>query len=92
MGVPTSEVGYASATTRRGDHKVYKGHVVVLGGREIFCRLTSLHPDGVKVNWSPTRCENASLLRIIVLLVNTQCKLFSPSYLNIPAFIVSLKI
>jgi hypothetical protein len=25
MGVPTSEVGYASATTGRGDHEVYKG-------------------------------------------------------------------
>jgi hypothetical protein len=30
MGVPTSEVGYTSATTGRGDHEVHKGHVVVL--------------------------------------------------------------
>jgi hypothetical protein len=30
MGVPTSEVGYTSATTGRGDHKVHKGHVVAL--------------------------------------------------------------
>jgi hypothetical protein len=30
MGVPTSEVGYTSATTGRGDHQVHKGHVVVL--------------------------------------------------------------
>jgi prolyl-tRNA synthetase len=30
VGVPTSEVGYTSATTRRGDHKVHKGHVVAL--------------------------------------------------------------
>jgi hypothetical protein len=30
MGVPTSEIGYASATTGRGDHKVHKGHVVAL--------------------------------------------------------------
>jgi hypothetical protein len=30
MGVPTSEVGYTSATTGRGDHEVQKGHVVVL--------------------------------------------------------------
>jgi hypothetical protein len=28
MGVPTSEVGYTSATTERGDHEVHKGHVV----------------------------------------------------------------
>jgi hypothetical protein len=31
MGVPTSEVGHTSATTRRGDHEVHKGHVVALG-------------------------------------------------------------
>jgi hypothetical protein len=30
MGVPTSEVGYTSATTRRGDHDVHKGSVVAL--------------------------------------------------------------
>jgi hypothetical protein len=32
MGVPTSEVGYTSAITGRGDHEVHKGHVVVFGG------------------------------------------------------------
>jgi hypothetical protein len=32
MGVPTSEVGYTSATPRRGDHEVHKGHVVTLKG------------------------------------------------------------
>jgi hypothetical protein len=31
MGVPTSEVGYTSVTTGRGDHEVHKGHVVALG-------------------------------------------------------------
>jgi hypothetical protein len=30
MGVSTSEVGYTSATTGRGDHEVHKGHVVAL--------------------------------------------------------------
>jgi hypothetical protein len=30
VGVPTSEVGYTSATTGRGDHGVHKGHVVAL--------------------------------------------------------------
>jgi hypothetical protein len=34
MGVPTSEVGYTSATTGRGDHEVHKGHVVALGKKE----------------------------------------------------------
>jgi hypothetical protein len=32
MGVLTSEVGYTSATTGRGDHEVHKGHVAL--GRE----------------------------------------------------------
>jgi hypothetical protein len=31
MCVPTSEVGYTLATTRRGDHEVHKEHVVALG-------------------------------------------------------------
>jgi hypothetical protein len=30
MGVPTSEGGYTSATTGRGDHEVNKGHVLAL--------------------------------------------------------------
>jgi hypothetical protein len=30
MGVTTSEVGYASVTTGKGDNEVHKGHVVVL--------------------------------------------------------------
>jgi hypothetical protein len=38
MGVPTSEVGYTSATTGRGDHEVYKGHVVALGENRFYHR------------------------------------------------------
>jgi hypothetical protein len=38
MGVPTSEVGYTSATTGRGDHEVHKGHVVAL--KKILERFT----------------------------------------------------
>jgi hypothetical protein len=30
LGVPTSEEGYISATTGRGDHEVHKGHLVAL--------------------------------------------------------------
>jgi hypothetical protein len=39
MGVPTSEVGYTSATTGRGDREGHKGHVVALGGglADWFC-------------------------------------------------------
>jgi hypothetical protein len=33
MGVPTSEVGYTSATVGRGDHEVHKGHVGALRGK-----------------------------------------------------------
>jgi hypothetical protein len=41
MGVPTSDVGYTSATTGRGGHEVHKGHVVALGkevGKERDCQ------------------------------------------------------
>ena len=31
MGVPTSEVGYTPAMSRREDHEVHKGHVMALG-------------------------------------------------------------
>ena len=34
MGVPTSEVGYTSATARRGDHESSYEHVVALGKKE----------------------------------------------------------
>jgi hypothetical protein len=37
MGFPTSEVGYTSAKTGRGDHEVHEGHVVALGrGENIY--------------------------------------------------------
>jgi hypothetical protein len=36
MGVRTLEVGYASATTGRGDHEVRKGHVVALEKKNIY--------------------------------------------------------
>ena len=34
MGVPTSEVGYTPAMSRREDHEVHKGHVAALGGEK----------------------------------------------------------
>jgi hypothetical protein len=37
MGPPTSEVGYTSATTGKGDHEVHKGHVVELEKKSVFC-------------------------------------------------------
>jgi hypothetical protein len=41
MGVPTSEVGYTSATAGKVDHEVHKGHVVALAKvplTEIMCK------------------------------------------------------
>jgi hypothetical protein len=35
MGVPTSEVGYTSAKTGRGDHEVHKGHVMALEKKNV---------------------------------------------------------
>jgi len=35
MGVPTSEVGYTSATARRGDHESAYEHVVALGKKTL---------------------------------------------------------
>jgi hypothetical protein len=35
MGILTSEVSYTSATTRRGDQEVHKGHVVALEGGKL---------------------------------------------------------
>jgi hypothetical protein len=37
MGFPTSEVGYTSATTGRGDHE--KGYVVALEGVYIYAYI-----------------------------------------------------
>jgi hypothetical protein len=38
MGVPTSEVGYTSATTGRGDHEFHKRHVVLLGKKLFYIK------------------------------------------------------
>ena len=42
MGVPTSEVGYTSATARRGDHESSYEHVVALGKKNV-CMYTCMH-------------------------------------------------
>jgi hypothetical protein len=39
MGIPTSEVGYTPAMTRRADHDFDKGHVVALEKKYIFIYL-----------------------------------------------------
>jgi hypothetical protein len=61
MGVPTSEVGYTSATTGRGDHEVHKGHVVALANNTYSEREKEEEVDEVEsilqsVEHSPTKC------------------------------------
>ena len=41
MGVPTSEVGYTPAMSKKEDHEVHKGHVVAFGGGGINLTYTS---------------------------------------------------
>jgi hypothetical protein len=49
MGVPTSEVGYTSATAGRGDHEVHKGYMVALGEilRELLKLSVHKNIDGI---------------------------------------------
>ena len=42
MGVPTSEVGYASATPRGEDHEVHKRHVVALEKKKLHIYIYGL--------------------------------------------------
>ena len=43
MGVPTSEVGYTSATARRGDHESSYEHVVALEKKKERMLMIVLH-------------------------------------------------
>jgi hypothetical protein len=52
MGVPTSEVGYTSATTGRGDHEVHKGHVMALEKKTIEMCVRYGIPCGLQL-WDP---------------------------------------
>jgi hypothetical protein len=53
MGIPTSEVGYTSVITGRGDHEVHKGHVVALkevgGSKRNLAFLTYCHTTVILV-------------------------------------------
>jgi hypothetical protein len=53
MGVPTSEVGYTSVTTGRGDQEVHKGHVVALGEKQLHTLLV-LHFNRLTTEYSET--------------------------------------
>jgi hypothetical protein len=59
MGVPTSQVGYTSATTWRGDHEVHKGHVVAMeGGTHTF----TLYINSAKNVMSSSRAKQCNRL------------------------------
>ena len=53
MGVPTSEVGYTSATARRGDHESSYEHVVALEKEKIkkYMSFISLKGRMIKHKW-----------------------------------------
>jgi len=51
MGVPTSEVGYTSATVRRGDHESSYEHVVALEKNFSYIDIWRVY---VIINVSPT--------------------------------------
>jgi hypothetical protein len=61
MGVPTSEGGYTSGTTGRGDHEVHDGHVGALGGGGTHTKPTPKGTNRLKAavlrseNWSVSK-------------------------------------
>jgi hypothetical protein len=70
MGVPTSEVGYTSATTGRGDHEVYREHVVTLERKKIICGFffqnlfeegTLTHCSTCSFHWEITAIKDVGL-------------------------------
>ena len=63
MGVPTSEVGYTPAMSRREDHEVRKRHVVALGKKksvqllsEMF-RILRITRRDININLRTSSCE-----------------------------------
>jgi hypothetical protein len=69
MGVPTSEVGYTSATTGRGGHEDHKGHVVILGKKILVWKeqRNILHEiSNWKANWIGHILRRNWLLRQVI--------------------------
>jgi hypothetical protein len=58
MDIPTTEVVYTLATTGKGDHKVYKGHVVALAQNKLHlvffvsCR-SGIRPEPIAISDGP---------------------------------------
>jgi hypothetical protein len=66
-GRPTSEVGYTSATTGRGDHEVHKGHVVALEIKKYLYNLVEDYFDKVVILFEFDVCGSVHLGNIYVL-------------------------
>jgi hypothetical protein len=60
MGVPTSEVGYTSATTGRGDHEVHDGHVVALDLKNMLDTCLFPTRNGTRVPFIPAYIDHCS--------------------------------
>jgi hypothetical protein len=69
MGVPTSKVSYTSATTGRGDHKVHKGHVVLLGKEKKV--LVGLQ-DPVEDHQIATYIKQTISVSVVIVLHNCE--------------------
>jgi hypothetical protein len=52
MGVPTSDVGYTSATTGRRDHEFHKGHVLAVEKNKFYLQYFSERISLVHMNRS----------------------------------------
>jgi hypothetical protein len=63
MGVSTSEVGYTSATTGRGDHEVHKGHVVALEKKNKNNRYFTRRPIKIFHHISLSSSQNEKYFR-----------------------------
>jgi hypothetical protein len=63
MGVPTSEVGYTSATAGRGDHEVHKGHVVALRKKSLL-KYIFYRRRMEKISWTDHVRNEEVLLRV----------------------------
>jgi hypothetical protein len=64
MGVPAMEVGYTLATTRRGDRKVHKGHVVALekNKNKYVCDFSPLHKTAqIELNSSSKNTQELNI-------------------------------
>jgi hypothetical protein len=81
MGVKTSEVGYTSAITERGDHEIHKGHFGGIGKKTL---------NKVKIKF--TVHYNVHLQCTVHYNVHLQCTLSLSVCLSISVSLVRMKV